>query len=218
MIPKIIHQIWVGTFKIPMREKELSEKVKVLHEDYEYKFWTSINEIEDEMSEGQKTVYKMLYDRKHYTFCADLLRVFVVQKYGGFYFDVDFEIKTRMDNFLNYDGMFIYNNEDQTDYNIGNGVFASKKDCPILKHCLNKIEVNPHHSNYWFGPSWFGTYVKDFFNLSYKEENIKIIEEMKKHNVLYFPATDWYRDYATHYSLYSWSPEVWSRLNSGEQL
>ena len=40
MIPKTIHQIWVGDFKIPLREQSLIEKLKESHADYNHIFWT----------------------------------------------------------------------------------------------------------------------------------------------------------------------------------
>jgi len=40
MIPKTIHQIWVGDFKIPLREQSLIEKLKESHPDYDHIFWT----------------------------------------------------------------------------------------------------------------------------------------------------------------------------------
>ena len=43
MIPKIIHQIWVGEYRIPKREKNLIEEVKQKHPDFEHILWTNDN-------------------------------------------------------------------------------------------------------------------------------------------------------------------------------
>lgn len=41
IIPKIIHQIWIGHDQLPHNKKVLMDSVKNLHPDYEYKLWTN---------------------------------------------------------------------------------------------------------------------------------------------------------------------------------
>ena len=43
MIPKIIHQIWVGDIPVPKREALFAEKVKHAHPYYSYMYWTTTN-------------------------------------------------------------------------------------------------------------------------------------------------------------------------------
>ena len=89
MIPKIIHQIWVGGYEIPTRERYISNQLKENHSDYEYFLWTDNNL--PEIPENLKEMYHIMYENKDYVFCADMLRWLVVYNYGGWYLDIDWE-------------------------------------------------------------------------------------------------------------------------------
>lgn len=86
-IPRIIHQTWKTTL-LPTKWAKLTSQCKSLHPDYEYKLWTDESSIE--------------FIREHYnwflpTFMnykldiqrADVIRYFVLHKYGGVYMDLD---------------------------------------------------------------------------------------------------------------------------------
>lgn len=208
MIPKIIHQIWVGDFKMPLREQELIKKTKDMHPDYEYIFWTSVNK--EELPENARTAYNIFYDRKDFVFCADILRIWAVYNYGGFYLDVDWELKNKLDDFLNFDNAFWYHND--MDFTIPNNVFGAKKESDIFKFCLNQINPN------WNGPSWFGAVVKDYLNLPYEIKQNLVEDALKNKNSGYFNYGVFETNYAKHLSLYSWEPKTWEKLNNGEQL
>lgn len=209
MIPKIIHQIWVGDFKIPNREKGLVEKIKNLHPDYEYRFW---NIPDNDLPENIKYCYDKFYKIKNYAFCADLLRIWVVYKYGGFYLDIDFDIKNKLDYFFDFDGVFFYHND--LDFTIPNNIFASKSNAPILEYCLNMIQPNCN----WYGPSWFGKVIKEYLQLEYEVKQDLVKNSLQKLNIEYYQYWPFELKYGKHLSLYSWSPEVWNRLNNYEQL
>jgi mannosyltransferase OCH1-like enzyme len=208
MIPKIIHQIWVGDFKLPKREQQLTNEIEEMHPDYEYVFWTSAPKLPDNVQYWYDTFYSM----KNYAFCADLLRMWVVKEFGGFYLDVDFRVTKSLDNFLPYDGLFLYHNEH--DLTIPNNVFGATKDLDVLNYCIQEIRPN----NSWYGPSWFGSVVKSSFGLTYETPHEVTKNKMKEKNIEYFMYGVFEDVYARHLSLYSWSPEVWNRLNNQEQL
>lgn len=208
MIPKIIHQIWVGDFKMPNRERHIIEQIQLLHLDYEYKFWTDAEDLPKNLREWYDKFYKI----KNYAFCADLLRVWVVYKYGGFYLDIDFDIKCKLDYFFQFDGVFFFHND--TDFTIPNNIFAANKNSPILEYCIST--VNPDWS--WYGPSWFGKVIKEYLKVDY-ETNQQVIKELLiRQNVEYYQYYTFEQTYGRHLSLYSWCPEIWNRLNNGEQL
>lgn len=208
MIPKIIHQIWVGDFKIPIRETHLIEQIKEMHPTYEHMMWVEAPPLPAAM----QTWYDKLYAIKNYAFCADLLRMWVVEQYGGFYLDVDFKPISPLDPFLQRDGLFCYHSDD--DLTIPNGVFAASKGHPILQCCIASI----NEENGWFGPSWFGETIKACMGINNDTLQEQVKQRMYEQNIEYLPYTTFETEYARHLSLYSWSPEVWTRLNNNEQL
>lgn len=209
MIPKIIHQIWVGDFKIPLREQQFTKNLKDLHPDYEYILW---REPENDLPDNISYWYNRFYNIKNYAFCADILRIWTVYKYGGFYLDIDFDIKNRLDYFFEFNNVFFYHND--YDYTIPNNIFAGEKNSEFLKYCINNI--NPECS--WYGPSWFGQTLKNCFGFPYECTQEPIKDYLKSKNTEYYQYYTFETTYGKHLSLYSWSPEVWNKLNNSEQL
>ena len=149
---KIIHQIWVGDFKIPMREQEISERLKSMHDDYEYVLWREAEQLPDNM----QRLYDIFYANKNYVFCADLLRIFVVWKYGGFYLDIDFDIQKRLDPIFEHESILFYHND--LDFTIPNNLIGAKKGAEHLKYCIDAVTTDYS----WTGPSWFGMTIKKY--------------------------------------------------------
>jgi mannosyltransferase OCH1-like enzyme len=98
MIPKIIHQIWIGNKKIPKEYKYYMKSWKIYNPEWEYNLWTDDNlpEIKN------KKVKEILNSNKyHYSIKSDLLRYYILYEYGGLYVDADFECYRNFDCFLN---------------------------------------------------------------------------------------------------------------------
>ena len=205
---KIIHQIWVGDFKIPLREKKLMQNIKELHSDYEYKLWIEAEDLPPNL----QNCYDIFYKIKNYAFCADILRLWVVYKYGGFYLDIDFDIKKRLDPFFENKATFFYHND--IDFTIPNNIFCSQSGNELLKYCIDNID----NQNSWFGPSWLGAMVKKYLGLDYETPQNEVSNKLKEKNIEYSIYHEFEQEYGKHLSLYSWSPEIWNRLNNNEQL
>lgn len=205
---KIIHQIWVGDFKIPNREKKIAQNLKELHSDYEYMFWKEA----ESMPTNVQYWYDRFYQYKNYVFCADILRIWVVYNYGGMYLDIDFDIQKRLDPIFEHDSILFYHND--TDYTIPNNLIGATKGSPMLKYCLDNI------SEYcsWYGPSWFGESIKSYLGLPYEIPQQPVMDALAKHNVHYHQYHAFEQEYGKHLSLYSWEPKTWERLNKNEQL
>lgn len=205
---KIIHQIWVGDFLIPNREKELANNLKELHPDYRYMFWTDAIDLPTNV----KYWYDKFYSMKNYVFCADLLRIWVVYKWGGMYLDIDFNIQKRLDPIFEHESVLFYHND--TDYTIPNNLIGATKGSPLLKHCLDGVSEYTS----WYGPSWFGEVVKNYLGLPYQISQAPVAQALAKHNVHYHQYWEFEQTYGKHLSLYSWEPKTWERLNKNEQL
>jgi mannosyltransferase OCH1-like enzyme len=205
---KIIHQIWVGDFKIPHREQQLSQNIKELHPDYEYILWRG----HEELPPNIQYWYDRFYSMKNYVFCADLLRIWIVYKYGGFYLDIDFDIQKRLDPFFEKESVFFYHND--TDFTIPNNLIASKKESPILKWCVDSVNEDCS----WYGPSWLGITIKNYLGLPYEIEQQPVMDLLNSQGIEYNQYWNFEQEYGRHLSLYSWEPKTWERLNKNEQL
>lgn len=129
MIPKIIHYCWFGDKDIPEKDKENIRGWMKLHPDFTFMFW---NETNYDFSNNKYT--SEAYKSRKLGFVPDFIRIDVVYKYGGFYFDTDVELLKRID-FLCQEHCF-FGFEDKKTINQGQG-FGAEKGNPFLKKMLD---------------------------------------------------------------------------------
>jgi len=82
MIPKKIHQVWLGDKPLPDHMKEWAEEWKALYPDFEYKLWTS-----NDFRENQWT--KICEEYNMYDYLSDWVRANIIYQEGGIYIDTD---------------------------------------------------------------------------------------------------------------------------------
>lgn len=139
-IPKIIHQIWVGPNTPPAHFKAWQESILALHPDWEYKLWTDKDVAELTM------INQRHYDAEtNYGAKADILRLELLDQFGGVYIDIDFQFLKPLDQLHSlcdfYIGFF------QVIYmrgraRINNGILASAQGHPIVKTLIEEIGKN----------------------------------------------------------------------------
>ena len=135
-IPKIIHQIWIGPKKFPIKYKKWRNSWQLLNPDWDYIFWDN-----NRIKELEITDLKVYKESKNYGFKSDLLRYEILRKYGGLYADTDFECLQKLPEFL-----LNYNFVSSTGYNfkpeIYNGMMLAQPNSPIIINFLNNIKSN----------------------------------------------------------------------------
>jgi mannosyltransferase OCH1-like enzyme len=227
MIPKIIHQIWVGPYRIPKREKRFSDEVKENHPTFEYKLWTDsdVPRLPPRLQE----IYDYMGSVGQYAFQADLLRVFLVYNYGGIYLDIDFEYLPKGSGFNNiplenYTAFFINHDTVNPAYHhlpaetLNNGGFGAEKNHPIFDFLLEDISWNyPEYPNVWMGPSWLANAVKKYFKIDGVITQIDLAKNYFDTNkILHIDHYDKFeKEYFKHHSLASWQPEMFNKFKTG---
>lgn len=89
-IPKIIHQIWGGSKKLPTHLEILSKTWKRDYPDWQYEFWDDerINKfVLNNYPEYYEQFMSFPYDIQRW----DSVRYFILDKIGGMYIDFDYE-------------------------------------------------------------------------------------------------------------------------------
>lgn len=87
MIPKIIHYIWFGGKPFPKKIKKCMDSWKKFLPDYKIMFWN-----EETFDINSIPFTKQAYENKKWAFVSDYVRVYALEKYGGWYLDTDVEI------------------------------------------------------------------------------------------------------------------------------
>ena len=116
MIPKIIHYCWFGCGEMPKLAKKCIESWKKYCPDYEIMVWN-----EDNFDLESDPYLKWCYENKKWAFLSDLVRLLVVQKYGGIYFDTDVELVRCPDFLLGFDAFYGFENDEFVASGLGFG-------------------------------------------------------------------------------------------------
>lgn len=134
MIPKIIHYAWFGNKPLPKSGVECLKSWKKYCSDYEIKRWDESNY---DFNSHQYT--REAYAYRKYAFVTDYLRLEVLYKYGGIFFDTDVEVLKSYDPLLTCVGFtgFEHGECENEPVNVGIGVgVGSEARNPIIKAML----------------------------------------------------------------------------------
>lgn len=131
---KTIHQIWLG--KIDKRVIDLVENTKIINNNYTHILWTNANIKEFE--EFYELFYKNEKINKNLALLTDVLRIYILDKYGGFYFDIDMIFLKSLDSY-EYQFDFLISKDKFGYYQ--NCVLYSLPKCDILQKLLSLYKV-----------------------------------------------------------------------------
>lgn len=116
MIPKIIHYCWFGRGKKPKLAEKCIASWKKYCPDYEIIEWN-----EDNFDVYMNGYTKMCYEQKKYAFLSDYVRLYVVAKHGGIYFDTDVEILCSFNGLLENSAFFGFESIEYVNTGLGFG-------------------------------------------------------------------------------------------------
>lgn len=97
MIPKTIHYCWFGEKMLPQLALDCIASWHKHMPEWEFKLWN------EENFDVNSTPYtKEAYDAGKMAFVSDYVRLWALEKEGGLYMDVDFEVYKPFDDLLEY--------------------------------------------------------------------------------------------------------------------
>jgi mannosyltransferase OCH1-like enzyme len=134
-IPKIIHQIWLGS-PLPAHFEKLQQTWKDKHPDWEFKLWT------DENTKSLNLINRELFEAvPNYGEKSDILRYELLDQFGGLYCDVDFECLQPFD--LLHDNLDFYTGlPGWRGLHLNNGIIGCTQGHPIIKKCISDLKAN----------------------------------------------------------------------------
>ena len=139
MIPKIIHQIWLGDKnKMPV---DFMKTVRDKHFGWKYILWSEDN-IGDLINQNKydQVFYSDNSGENKYPKLADIVRYEKLFNYGGIYIDADSICNKPFNDLLDNKFFAAYENEVKRKNLISNGVIGSVPRYPILEMCIDEIK------------------------------------------------------------------------------
>lgn len=96
-IPKIIHYCWFGKSVLPELAHQCLASWHRYMPDWQYKLWS-----EENFDVDGHPYTREAYQAGKYAFVSDYVRLFALEREGGVYLDVDFEVYKSFDDLLVY--------------------------------------------------------------------------------------------------------------------
>ena len=106
MIPRIIHYCWFGRGEKPELAKKCIASWKKFCPDFEIREWN-----EDNCEYLAMPFMAEAYAAKKYAFVSDVMRLVVLEQYGGVYFDTDVEVVRDITPLLVGEGFIGFEND-----------------------------------------------------------------------------------------------------------
>lgn len=95
MIPKTIHYCWFGGKPLPKLARKCKASWEKFFPDYEIKEWN-----ENNFDVNLFPYAKYCYEHRQWAYLSDFVRLWVVEREGGLYFDTDVEVIKRPSELL----------------------------------------------------------------------------------------------------------------------
>lgn len=120
MIPKKIHYCWFGRGEKPKLAQKCIASWKTFCPDYEIIEWN-----EDNFDLNENAYVRYCYENKKWAFLSDYVRLAVVCREGGIYFDTDVEVIAPMDELLKNEAFYAFENSEYVASGLGFGAEAN---------------------------------------------------------------------------------------------
>lgn len=202
---KIIHQIWVGPYRIPKREQNLIQIMKSSHPNWKHMFWNDESISKLNIPFHIKEALDFYGNIQDYVAQCDILRMYVTYIFGGIYLDVDFETRLGLEplNLEKYNGIFCYHPTDSKIETIPNGVLGTKKEEKLFKYFNDNVITNEFYT-----PHKIASLLRNYYNLEYETSTqYDLINKLKEENFFIIPYNDFHNNNCYHHALYSWGIE-----------
>ena len=132
MIPKIIHYCWLGRGEKPELAKKCIASWKKFCPDFEIREWN-----EDNCDYLAMPFMAEAYAARKYAFVSDVMRLVVLEQYGGVYFDTDVEVLRDISPLLDDEGFIGFEN----DQYVASGLtIAAEAHHPVIQAMIEEYK------------------------------------------------------------------------------
>lgn len=183
-IPKIIHQIWLGS-PLPKEYVKFQITWKEHHPDWEYKLWTEI-----ELATFNLKNQKAFDQAANYGEKANIWRYEILERFGGLYVDTDYECLKPFDEFMENYEFFSGMSSLERKALVSNALIACIPHHPIIKECVEKTNKLNWKNQKWGAPQFYKNGIFFFERIIF--ETAQTLEQEKVNKVVIFPPSVFY--------------------------
>ncbi|MDR3297905.1 MAG: hypothetical protein LBT19_00790 [Candidatus Nomurabacteria bacterium] len=131
-MPKKIHYVWLGSKPLSKRDAGYIEGWKKLNPEFEVRAWS-----EKDIDLDKYPLAKLAYEEGRWALVADVVRMAIIYREGGIYFDTDVELLKPLDPLLRYDAFAGW----ESNYWFTTAAFGAKAGSPWIQKILKRYEL-----------------------------------------------------------------------------
>jgi inositol phosphorylceramide mannosyltransferase catalytic subunit len=156
LVPRILHQIWLGDSPLPDAFAGYRETWRRHHPDWDHRFWTEDNLPSDLRRAEVYARLRIPAER------SDILRLEVLWRLGGVYVDTDFECLRPLDPLI--EDLDFFTAPLKPNGWVNNAFIGSVPGHPILDRALNELRPREFHGydKHGTGPRFLDTLLRDY--------------------------------------------------------
>ena len=139
-IPKIIHQIWLGS-KFPDKFRRWQETWIEKHPEWEYKLW-----MDEDIAELELENIALFKESKNWGQKADIARYEILYRFGGMYVDIDFECIMPFDALFHRYSFFTGISSGVDLFESNNALIAASPGHPIMRACIDNMTLKSKYT------------------------------------------------------------------------
>ena len=134
-IPKKLHYIWIGGKPLPEKYRKYIETWRKHNPDFEVFQWDESN-----YDIHRYRYLEQAYEQKGWNYVSNLMRLDIIYRYGGIYFDTDVEVRQSLKPLLADRAFFGMATGDRVSTGCGFGAAPGE---PILRTIIEEYEARP---------------------------------------------------------------------------
>ncbi|MCR4939977.1 MAG: hypothetical protein K5930_07725 [Treponemataceae bacterium] len=134
MIPHIIHQIWIGS-ELPEKYRQFTTSMKKMNPDWEYHLWDQEAILSLSDFQNKEAYLKS----KSFGVKSDIARYEILNQFGGFYFDTDFECIKPLDSLADKYRLVLCKMDKNSD-GVSNGIIGCIPQHFVIQDICNEIK------------------------------------------------------------------------------
>ena len=137
MIPHIIHYCWFGGKPLPKLAKKCLASWQHYFPGWEIREWSERN-----FDVHCHPYAEMAYNEKRWAYLSDIVRLIVVEKYGGIYFDTDVEvIRYHQELIESYQAWFGFELAEYVNTGLGFGAIPHHPAVQAMVHKYDNLQT-----------------------------------------------------------------------------
>lgn len=145
-IPKLIHLIWKGDKEPSYLTEQIDSWKKYIDKTWTLCVWrdAELESIKKKLDNPYtKKIFEIAESMPEIESYVDILRLYIVYTFGGYYFDADFQVFRDIEPIAHVDSDLIISNSTSAYYPyVDNAFFGASRNNSFLKYCLDTLICN----------------------------------------------------------------------------